>query len=393
MSQTNSGARLPPEVLAFVRGHYQLAADAEALKQVEQGGAHEAVAFYAGRILEVLTAQALEDVALEPHQTVLANLDILEQYSLMPLHTRYCAHALRRLANDARHILRRIQPADARLARFFVEQWIEWYFRQFAFGPKLAARDDAGVDPLGAFLGSCQTIDPQRAIGDFQDQALRQSPVLPAIATEAFLNCGRVEAARDMVAWGLGQFGGDGRLTMLEGLVLSRMGELRAALGVLEPLFSRFSNDPEAAGILAGVYKRLWEKEPANGVWLKRSFDTYHAGWMASRQCSDYLGTNAATTALWLGRLEQSRAISTTMRDRIAGRMNKIILADPLAAMDYWAGASLGELELLSGDVEGARRTYGRLFGLHAEKQGNIAVSRHQAELIFKAMGGAGALF
>ena len=32
MSQTNSGARLPPEVLAFVRGHYQLAADAEALK-------------------------------------------------------------------------------------------------------------------------------------------------------------------------------------------------------------------------------------------------------------------------------------------------------------------------------------------------------------------------
>lgn len=375
----------------FARGHYRLQSDLDALQRVHAARAPEAVAFYAGRVLEILAAQSLEDLGLAPHQTVLANLDILEQYSLLPLTTRHSAHGLRRLANDARHILRPIGEPDATLAAFFADHCVDWYFHHYSFGPRQPAGAAGAVaDPLSrlhAIVSACATAPVTEALA-LLGGPLR-SPVMAAILAESLLDGGRLDAAGAMLARGLTAYPDDTRLLLLHGLHLSRSGKLTGALAVLEPAFRRFPNDPEAAGILAGVYKRLWQQDRTQVQWLKRSFDTYQAGWKASRETSDYLGTNAATTALWLGRRDVSAALARTLRDTMAERMRRLEtrLNDPLGAMEYWAGVTVAELELLAGDLPAAQTIYARIFTLHADKTGNIAVTRGQAEMILRAMG------
>jgi tetratricopeptide (TPR) repeat protein len=403
MEPMASSPALPKQHGAFTRGHYLLKEDLESLQRVYGSQAHEAVAFYAGRILEVLAAQALDDLGVLAHQTVLSNLDVLEQYSLMPRTTCYFAHALRRLANDARHILRPISAADARVAFFFVDHWVEWYFHHYSFGPGLAiARDDAGAASasrsLQQMLSHFDAVTAEEWLGYLGEEGLSGTPVLPALLAESYLDRGRLEDVRPALERGLGVFPDDPRLTLLRGLYLSRHDELPEAAALLEPFLKRFANDSEASGILAGVYKRLWQKEPTSargGAWLKRAFETYHGGWKASRETSAYLGANAATTALWLGRPEQSKVLAETVHKLIRGRMESLSakLPDPLAAMEYWSGVTLAEVELLSGDVEGAKKIYGKLFALHPEKQGNIAVTKQQAAFIHKALGRADAFF
>ncbi len=67
--------------------------DLRSLVEVRRAAAWEAVVFYAARILEVLTAEALEAVELPADPNSFHNLDLLQQYNLIPTTTRYWAHA------------------------------------------------------------------------------------------------------------------------------------------------------------------------------------------------------------------------------------------------------------------------------------------------------------
>ena len=139
-------SRLAPEVRDYALPHFVLGDDLRSLIEVGRAAAWEAVVLYAARILEVLTAEALVAVELPANPNSFHNLDLLEQYNLMPTTTRYWAHALRRLGNDVRHIDRRITGDDAELAIGFVERVLHWFFCGFAHGQRLPSltKDGSG---------------------------------------------------------------------------------------------------------------------------------------------------------------------------------------------------------------------------------------------------------
>ena len=127
----------------------------------------------------------------------------------------------------------------------------------------------------------------------------------------------------------------------------------------------------------------MWMRDEDAGF-LKKSHSTYVDGWKSSRETSAYLGTNAAATALWIGRGERSRELAREVWELVAERNARLAkkIADPEASMGFWNAATMAELRLLNGDVEGAREAYGRLFARHAGKKGMIEVARRQAEMI-----------
>jgi hypothetical protein len=382
-------ASLDTPILTFARGHFVLSHDLDCLDRVSRAQAPEAAVFYAGRILEILAAQAVEDLEMPPHGTLLANLDLLEQYNLVPVTARYCAHALRRMANDARHILRPITPADAELAHLFVMLALEWYFKMYPFGPQRIDLQTPAAAVLHGLLAQCAAAEASALITHItQDANLGKSAAIPAVVAEALLDGGRLDAARAVVGDGLARFPGDARLLLLQGLHLSRSDDAAGALAILEPLFRKYPGDAEAAGILAGVYKRLWLRERRNAP-LKRSHETYLAGWKASRETSAYLGSNAAATALWLGRTELARTLAQSVLELLTARMQRLRkkIADPEASMGLWNAAIVAELQLLSGDLDAAKNSYARLFTRHADKRGGIEVARKQAELILEQSG------
>ncbi|HVT83361.1 MAG TPA: tetratricopeptide repeat-containing protein [Phycisphaerae bacterium] len=395
--------KLPDSPLSN-RGSFSLQHDLEALQRVLDAQAYEAAVFYAGRILEVLASQAVEDLGIASHATILSNLDLLEQYNLVPVAARYAGHALRRLSNDARHVLRPLSASDAHLSRLFALLSIEWYFHSYLFGPHLpqpsgalpqgskgvpggsasAAAPFAPVSVIHELLSACAHADSSELSARIErEPQLAQTPAIPAVLAEAMMDCGRLGDAKVMIDRALARFANDTRLELLRGLQLSRSEDLNGALGVLEPLYRRFRGDSEAAGILAGVYKRQWLKEGDAG-WLKKSHDTYIDGWKASRETSAYLGTNAAATALWLGNAERSRELAAEVQKLVTERNARLAqkIADPEASMGFWNAATMAELRLLNGDVEGAREAYWKLFARHAGKKGMIEVARRQAELI-----------
>src|SRR5258708_958359 len=80
----------------FVRPPFALKDDLERLDKVVRARAPEAVILYCGRILEALTAAALDAAGLPSVMQVAADLDTLHAFSLTPTATHYWAHALRR---------------------------------------------------------------------------------------------------------------------------------------------------------------------------------------------------------------------------------------------------------------------------------------------------------
>lgn len=384
-----TSALLDPQILGFVRGHFVLSHDLECLQRVSGAKAPEAAVFYTGRILEILAAQAVEDLQMSPHNALIANLELLEQYSLVPVTARYCSHALRRLANDARHVLRPITPADAELAELFATLALEWYFKLYPFGPQIVDLQTPAAAVLHGLLAQCGSAEGTALIDRVRsDPHLSKTAAIPAVVAEALLDSGRLDGAKAVIDDGLARFPGDARLLLLRGLHLSRTDDLAGALGILEPLFRKHPGDTEAAGILAGVCKRLWLRNREAGL-LKRSHETYLTGWKASRETSAYLGANAAATALWMGRSEFAQSLAQGVLDLVTSRMERLRkkIADPEMSMGFWNAATLAELRLLSGQAEAAKSAYERLFARHAEKRGSIKVARRQAELILESMG------
>ena len=192
-------SRLAPEVRDYALPHFVLGDDLRRLIEVQRAAAWEAVVLYAARILEVLTAEALVAVELPANPNSFHNLDLLEQYNLMPATTRYWAHALRRLGNDVRHIDRRITGDDAELAIGFVERVLHWFFCAFAHGQRLPSltkdgeRLDLGcASDLQALVAAFdrRDLDP----GRLAEQCVAggwpgflKTPAVPAVLAEELL--------------------------------------------------------------------------------------------------------------------------------------------------------------------------------------------------------------
>jgi tetratricopeptide (TPR) repeat protein len=390
--------RLAPEVLQYTSEQFDLGEDLRHLDGVRRVGAPEATIFYSARILEVLTADALQAAGLPASANVLSNLVVLEQFNLISPTTRYWAHSLRRSGNSVRHIRERVRAEDAEPALVIADRLLKWFFCDLRAGRQLPA---ITVDRGPIWQDACPELhaviesfddarfDPAATAHQLEENrhgVLLRTPALPAVLADILLERGERDAAKVVLERALARFPGDLRLLQLMGLLCSRSLDFKQALAYLEPLYDKYTDDEETAGILGGIYKRLWQFEEANTDWLGKSYRAYRRGWERSKYSNAYPGINAATTALWLGRPSESRETAGKVRDILRSRV-EAVHARPDLVLDYWDQVSLAEAELLVGNVSVARTTYGEAFERHKLLRDNVEVSKGQLAEILPRLG------
>ncbi len=186
------------------------------------------------------------------------------------------------------------------------------------------------------------------------------------------------------------------RLRQLEALYWSRRGstegaaahlhKARQALETLRPGGS--PADEETHGILGGVYKRLSELEAAVPSWLRRCHEEYRRGWELSQQTNNYLGINAASTALWLGEKEEANRLAAEVRQTLDALREALRTSEGgPRTLTYWDQATLAEACLLLGDLERSRTLYAEAFARFKEKVADIEVTRKQGRRILDKLG------
>jgi tetratricopeptide (TPR) repeat protein len=394
--------RLVPAVAGYATDRFSVADDLDRLERVRRVQAPEATVLYCARILEVLAADALTAIEMASRPNVFGNLELLESLNLIPTATRHWAHALRRLGNLVRHIHRRILPEDAELGVHFLERWLEWFFHGFRYGQRLPAltRDAA---PLG--LSADAELHATMRLLEAEDAdlgaAARQmdpglggrlpvTPTLPAVLAELLLDRGDHASAEALLRAALARFPDDLRLRQLQGLYFSRTGRLQEALAWLEPLYEEHGDDGETAGITAGAYKRAWFEVRSRQDWLESSHRAYRQAWKKSKQSNGYLGINAATTSLWLGRPAESCKIAETVSELLRSQMAALakFSGDEDLAFNFWQHMTLAEADLLLGRLPEAQDRLRRTIERYGDRQrSNIDVAQRQFDAILSAQG------
>ena len=409
---------LRSEVLSHKLKGVTLENDLRKLGKVNAAGASEAVVFYCARILEAVIKEAHRQffgmnttTPAGRRQPVLSDMEQqLHDYNLLRQSSYYWAKGLRLLGNGARHELRRISRKEADCAMTFLEFVLVWYFCSFPQGPRLqsifrsqnpAASDDLLLNLAWSLDSSRLNPDRLKVIfGKREQEYLRlfsENFTVPLLLIEIFIALGDHASAERLVSALKSsadrQKGAlKNRFSQLKGLLLSRKGELHEALQVLEAEYSRQQNDryarpdDETVGILAGVYKRLWQ-ETQKDSWLNKSHEIYYSGWRNSRNSNTYLGINTASTALMLG--NNSLSIQTAREVKgILERRRKMIRQNTEGSYDlnYWDMVTLAEAKFLIRDSAGALELYSSAFDKFKTQTDSIVSSRKQLGMLVNAM-------
>lgn len=404
---------IDPHVLAFEieAVGFRLRHDLERLQAVRSVGATEAVAFYAARIWEAMARQELRDFGYEPAESMFTNLGRLARCCQLPDGLVGWLDVLRRLGNDARHVQVALEPADGEVAFAVLLRWLEWYFCTYPpkprrrpallihnqpldglLGPDLAAllrRLDAAGDADAAFLDALRL--------DQSDSHVLISPVLPAVLAEALIGRGRLDEASRVLDAAQKKFPGVLRLVQLRCLHLSRLGRKTKDAAALEKARKTLEGlgrvdsaaEEETLGILGGVLKA--QADLANDeAALRRSHQTYRRGWERSQRQNNYLGVNAASTALFLGDFATAAEVAGPVRANLEEAFARMAAAPggPVA-VSFWDQVTLGEVLLLAGDHAAAKHWYRKAFAEYASQVDDVRVARDQARRILERRGEA----
>lgn len=400
MPQESIEARLHPQVAGYTSGNYSLLSDLSHLQGVRSVRATEATIFYSARMLEALAAAAVGAAGMTASASSYSNLETLVEFNLVPATTLYWANGLRRLGNDVRHMLRRAEPQDADLAAIFAERWIDWFFRHFRLGLRLPSITLDGEHLVAvnnmALPRLVRAIDAE----DFDPTAwlpanwkegeapFMMAATLAAVIVDILLDRDESEAAFAVLDPARKRFPDDLRLQQLAVLGWKRRGDLNMALQNVGPLLAR-SGDDETAGIVGGVFKQAYLDGGGETDMLAKSHRAYRGGWEASKSSNAYLGINAASTALWMGRPAESRRLAEEVRQLLRKRIAALTRGgdQQLIASSYWDEVTLAEAELLLGEVGAGRRRYQAAFNNFAKSKGNIKVALQQAHRLLPALG------
>jgi len=361
-----------PVAHAFRMGPLTVGPELEHMEAVGRTGADAGVIFYAARILDATIAHATEAAGLEPEPNLFSNLATLEGLNLVDREVACMANAVRRLGNAVRHNQRWIHAQDALAAKGMLAPCLAWFFCRYPAGPRLPRLWLEGPSQL------VPALDPNSMA----------TPLFPGLAAERRLAEGALEEAQRILEHGLELYPDDLRLWQLLALCWSRKGFPERAVAILEPLEQRRPDD-ESAGILAGACKRLWLEDRSQTHWLEQAHTRYDQQWRRSRG-NAYLGINAATTALWLGRDQTARAGAEAVRKTLLTREQALRRA-PLAwsvRMGFWDQVTLAESELILGLFGSAQCRYAKAFATEGHGDSGLwRVARQQAEIIMACMG------
>lgn len=398
-----------PTVTAFrcEESGFVLRDDLDRLDRVRSAGAAEAVVFYCSRILEVMTRCLLRPF-YRPSERMAQNLNLLHQYCALSLPMKRWLDRLRELGNDARHAGRLLTKDDADLAFVILLRWLHWYFCEYPWGDFRSALT-VHNQPLEMLLPGevarlIERLDRTDGTEDFlnslrldeRDSLVMLTPVVPAVLAEILLGRGKLEEAYQVLRSARERFDRDLRLRQLEALYWSRRGSAEGVAGhlhkarqALETLRSEGSPaDEETHGILGGIYKRLSELDDAEPSWLRRCHEEYRRGWELSQQTNNYLGINAASTALWLGQKEAANHLAAEVRQSLDALREALPTSEGAPrTLTYWDQVTLAEACLLLGDLERTRALYTEAFARFPEKVAEIEVTRKQARRILENLG------
>ncbi len=350
--------------------NFCLRTDLEQLTKVAKIQATEAMVFYCGRILEATSNYCVVQLGDKAKSNVFANIEYINDFNLLDENTRHWAHALRRLANQFRHILKPTEDNDGDISVILLDMWMNWLLNH----SQLVDNESNQYTPISnqqqqlfyQFNALRSWLEHKKLDKLLEGNAtdyLKQ-PVFASVICEELINQQNYSTARDFLTEALQEHPNDLRLQQLFGLLLSRTGELKKAEADLRRLLKRFPNDDETIGILAGVIKKLWQGGEQNKLsqWGK----LYLKGWQQSKNRNTYLGINAATYSLWSGDKATSQTTALSIIETYTTR--ETILRERLQRsshqMDYWDLATLAESYLLAGQIKEAEKHYQQLFQL-----------------------------
>ena len=180
----------------------------------------------------------------------------------------------------------------------------------------------------------------------------------------------------------MSEFPDDLPLRRFRGLLHSRRNEFDKASDILEKLLAKFEHDEETIGMLAGVRKRQYLKDPKNHAALVRAHKLYLKGWKASSRTNTYLGINAAATSLYLGDLMEVDRLAleseTALEKQIGAAANHMRAA-------YWELATRAEALLLLRRWDAADDAYNEAYRIGTARPGDIESTEKQRSEIIAA--------
>jgi hypothetical protein len=386
---------------------------AERLARLAPGSTPEAEIFYCARMLEGATFKIVWRLSGKASTNCLSNLGVLQQtYGLLDGVFQELAHTLRRMGNKVRHYLDDATPDDARLARVLMAETFQWLFRidPEQETPDMKAIASAVCDPESR---EASIVALLKQVGEGRTEARRAlmarfaeveaSPHVASLAATYLIAVKDWPDAEKVLSASRARFPDDLRLRTVELLMFSRRGQLGKAEPVADELSKRAVEDGEIMGICGGVYKRLWEAVEAKTAPpvekgrtrpdpLKRSHECYFKPWERGGRIDTYIGINAATTALLLGREADARAYAAEVVRVLERRDGQIrasgLKPKPVEDMEaYYRDVTLAEAKLLAGQTDAAMALYRRAFVTYASYSGLIEGTRKQAQAIARASG------
>ncbi|HEX4303204.1 MAG TPA: tetratricopeptide repeat-containing protein [Rhizomicrobium sp.] len=382
---------------------YDLSRDLGAINRALAEDMPEAAIFYCGRALEATSARAVAALNLDPGTQVFANLDTLERLSCISRPALTLGHALRRLSNDARHILRPLSRHDADFAALCLGPWLQWYMEDYFRGPRAKPGDESFglASPLAsgtvadvlALLRAAQISgeDVSDKLLALCDAHVARLPALAAMIAETLISCGKAQAAQSVLDAALAAVPDDLRLRQLHALGRRRAGYPEEAIELLKGLSARYSEDEETLGITAGALKSCWEHGHGPADALAQAQRLYRKGWQVSRAHNLYLGVNAAAIQLWqsdaAGASDLAQRIAANFSERNAQLAKSGI--DVAMQRDYYDMVTEAEARLLAGEGGASRALYADAFRRFAARKGDIEGSREQADRSIVLLGGA----
>lgn len=375
---------------------YDLDRDLSAINRALRSDMPEAAIFYCGRALEVTSTRAVSALNLDPGNQVFANLDTLERLSCISRPALYLGHALRRLSNDARHILRPLSSHDADFAALCLGPWLNWYMEDYFRGPRKKPADASfGLSTPLAQGTVAKVLDLLRQPDGMADRLLAYCddriahlPALSCMVAEQLISCNHPEAAQKVLQAALACVPDDLRLNQLYALGRRRAGHPDEAIDQLKKLSGKFSEDEETLGITAGALKSWWESGHGPTDALAQAMKLYAKGWQISRERNLYLGVNAAALMHWQ-QDARARPLALRLVEIFAARNTQLANSgiDVDRMRSYYDMVTEAEARLLAGDESQARLLYAAAFTRFAARQGDIAGSRAQANRSLALLG------
>ena len=205
------------------------------------------------------------------------------------------------------------------------------------------------------------------------------SPRIYRLLGERILKQGEPLLAYDVVSEGLKNYPTDVRLRQLQGLALARSGATDSANRILEQLCAEKHIGEETLGMLARTYKdRATHSKSARDVrkFLRRAAETYAHAYEING--GYWVGINAATTALLIGKKERATKLAKNVRLSCLRELRNV------RSDKYWLSATLGEAALILRDWSQATNWYGQAGQIGRHRFGDLQSSRRNARLLLR---------